>query len=76
MFGSQFSLQKMISFGHQYIEIALLLSESLFVNGILNNVDVWYGLTKAEMAEFEDLAKLLLRKILNAPFSTPQEASQ
>ena len=68
------NLLGMISFGHHYIEIALLLRESLFINGTLNNVEVWYGLTKAEMAEFEDLDRLLLRKVLQAQFSTPQEA--
>ena len=46
----------------------------MFLNGILNNVDVWYGITKAEIQEFEDLDLTLLRKILQAPISTPKEA--
>ena len=41
-----------VSFGKHYVEIALLLRESMFVNGILFNAEVWYGLTKSELAEF------------------------
>ena len=43
------NLLECISFGQHYMEIALLLRESMFLNGILNNVDVWYGMTKAEI---------------------------
>ena len=46
----------------------------MFINGVLFNAEVWYGLTKAEINEFEKLDRLLLRKILAVPFSTPQEA--
>ena len=63
-----------LSFGHNFIEIALMLRESMFINGILFNAEIWYGLTKAEIKEFEDLDKLLIRKILQAPISTPEEA--
>ena len=46
----------------------------MFINGVLFNAEVWYGLTKAEINEFEKLDRLLLRKILAVPFSPPQEA--
>ena len=68
------NLLECISFGQHYMEIALLLRESMFLNGILNNVDVWYGMTKAEIQEFEDLDLTLLRKILQAPIFTPRES--
>ena len=68
------NLLESISFGQHYIEIALLLRESMFLNGILNNVEVWYGLTQSEIEEFEDLDRMLLRKFLQAPISTPKEA--
>ena len=60
--------------GEYYIEIALLLRESMFINGILTNVEIWYSITKEEMKELEDLDKSMLRKILQVPFSTPSEA--
>ena len=52
----------------------MLLRESMFVKGILFNAEVLYGLTKSEIAEFEKLDRLLLRRILQVPFSTPQES--
>ena len=68
------NLLEIISFGSHYIEIALLLRESMFINGILFNAEVWYGLTSTEIGEFEKLDRLLLRRILGALVSTPQEA--
>ena len=63
-----------VSFGPYHMEIALLLRESIFINGILNNSEVWYGLTNTEINDFEDLDRLLLRKVLKTPISTPKEA--
>ena len=37
---------------------------------------MWYGLKKSEIAELEALNKMLLRKILDTPISTPTEALQ
>ena len=68
------NLLEIISFGSHYFDIALLLRESMFINGILFNAEVWYGLTRAEVGEFEKLDRLLLRRILGTPVSTPQEA--
>ena len=51
-----------------------MLRESLFLNSILTNCDVWVGLTKSEVEELEDLDLVLLRKFLQTPFSVPVEA--
>ena len=63
-----------ITFGSHYIEVALLLRESMFINGILFNSEVWYGLSRAEMNDLEDLDRTLLRRILSVPVTTPKEA--
>ena len=68
------NLLKQVSFGHHYVEIALLLRQSLFLGSILNNVEVMYGMTKTDMLEFDNLDILLLRRILNSPSSTPKES--
>ena len=34
-----------LTFGEHFFSTAVLLRESLFLNGILTNSDVWYGLT-------------------------------
>ena len=38
-----------VSLGKHYFKIGLLLRESMFLNGILTNAEVWYGITKAEI---------------------------
>jgi hypothetical protein len=42
-----------ISFGYHYFRIFNLLRESMFVNGILMNADIWYGLQEKELQELE-----------------------
>ena len=62
-----------ITLGEYYFSTAILLRESMFVNGILTNAEIWYGLTKAEVGELEDLDEQLLRRILNTKYSVPAE---
>jgi 3-deoxy-D-manno-octulosonate 8-phosphate phosphatase KdsC-like HAD superfamily phosphatase len=68
------NLLSSICLGEYYMEIAMLLRESMFINGILTNAEIWYSVTKEEIREFEDLDRTLLMKILKVPFSTPGEA--
>ena len=65
------NLLRDICLGKHYIEIALLLRESMFVNSVLTNAEIWYLLRKEEIKQLEDLDRTLLRKIMNVPFSTP-----
>ena len=46
----------------------------MFLNGVLTNAEIWYNLSEAEIQEFENLDRLLLRRILQVPVSTPKEA--
>ena len=62
------------SFGHFYFEMGLLLRESMFINGVLTNADVWHNFTPGEMKEFETLDLMYLRKLFLVPVSTPKEA--
>ena len=64
----------LVCFGQHYIEIALLLRNTIFLSSILNNVEIWYGLTSKEVEALEALDRLLLRKILKVSISTPKEA--
>ena len=68
------SLLDMVSLGEHFVEIAVLFRESIFVNGILTNSEIWYDLKKTEVKELEDLDLQLLRGVFQVPFSTPQEA--
>ena len=65
------SMLEEISFGPNYFEIAILLRSSLFISSILVNSEVWYGLTLSEIEQLEIVDQALLKKILEAPSSTP-----
>ena len=68
------NLLGMINLGEYYFETVTLLRESVFLNGILTNAEIWYSLTKDEIKELEDLDLTLLRKVFKVPYSTPSEA--
>ena len=68
------TLLEAANFGYHYFEIAILMRESMLVNGILTNSEIWYNLLKAEIKELEEVDKLFLRKILTVPRSTPGES--
>ena len=68
------NLLDVISFGSHYIEIALLLRESLLINGMMTNAEIWYNFSDSEVKELEALDKMFLRKVLGTPGSTPSEA--
>ena len=68
------SILDTISFGHNYFNILILLRESMFINCILTNSEVWYGLKENDLKELEKIDRTLLRKALRCPISTPIEA--
>ena len=63
-----------ISFGKCYYQIAFSLREAMFINGILTNAEIWYGVTKSEIEALELVDRLLIRRILSLPMSTCTEA--
>ena len=69
-----FNLLDRISFGPFLIETAVLLRNSMLVNGTLTNAEIWYNFSKSEIREFEKLDKLFFSKLLEVPGSTPNEA--
>ena len=62
-----------VTLGEHYFKTAILLRESMFINSVLSSSDIWYGLSRANVEQLEDLDASLLRKILNAPSSVPIE---
>ena len=66
------NILKTITFGTKYFETALRHAE--LINGILTNSEVWYGIRRAQLAELEEVDRLLLRRILNAPISSSVES--
>ena len=70
------TLLNKICLGEFYIEIAMILRESMFINGILTNAEIWYNLKQSEIEEFELLDRSLLRQILQVPVTTPKEKTE
>ena len=68
------SILDTISFGHHYFKILITLRESMFINCVLTNSEVWFGLRDSDLKEIEDIDRTLLRKALKCPRSTPKEA--
>ena len=62
-----------IPFGKYYFEVACILWNTLLVSSLLCNSEAWYNLTNSEVKLLESIDLMLLRKILNAPKSTPKE---
>ena len=46
-----------VSFGEKYFEIAIILREARLINGILTNIEVWYGLQESEIKELEEVER-------------------
>ena len=55
-----------VCLGSYYFETAVLLRESIFINGILTNLEVCYNLTKDNINCLENLDKVLLKKIFQS----------
>jgi hypothetical protein len=54
------------SFGEHYFEMAVTLRESMLVNGILTNCDVWYWLTDTDVGHLEEVDSL--GSTINMPY--------
>ena len=63
-----------VSFGKHLFEIAMLLRESMLINGTLTNAEIWYNFSENEVKEFENLDCLFFRRLFKVPKSTPIEA--
>ena len=68
------NLLESVCFGPHYFEIAMLLRESVLVNGVATNAEVWHNLSECEIAEFDNLDKLFFQRLLSVPKSTPSES--
>ena len=62
-----------MSLGKFIFEVAVILRNSLFINGILTNFEACYGLTIKEIEQLEKCDEQLLRLILECPSKTPKE---
>ena len=67
-------LLKSVTFGKHYFEIARTLRESMLVNGLLTNCEVWHNLKEADVKKLEEVDSFLLRNFFQVASSCPIEA--
>ena len=63
-----------VRFGNCRIEIALLLRESLLVNGMLTNAEIWYHLQTSETDEIDRVDRSFFYRLMEMPRSVPKAA--
>ena len=68
------SILKEISFGYYYYEQALQFRNAKLINGMLCSVEALYGLTSSHIEKLERCDRYFMRKIFNAPRTTPTES--
>ena len=61
-----------ICFGPFHFEVTVILRDSLFLSSDLVNSEAWYDVTDSDIEVLEQADENLLRKILEAPISTPK----
>ena len=67
------TILKMVSLGHHYMRIAMLLRNTHFINKVLVNSEIWYPIKEDDLKNLEKLDESLLRQILHVPALTPIE---
>ena len=65
------SILEELCFGKHFFTVFKILRESLFLNSILLNSEVWYNMKKTDIEELEKVDNILLKKVLEVPSSTP-----
>ena len=69
-----FDILNKVSLGSHYFTIALTLREALLINGMLYNSEVWNGLGKSYIDQFEGIDNIFFRKLFKVTWSCPIEA--
>ena len=60
-------------FGPYFFECAVILRNSLLINGILTNIEAWYGIAAGEIEILESVDLYLFRRIFEMSSSSPKE---
>ena len=66
-----FSIIDTLCFGPYLFEIAVLLRNSMLINGVLNNAEIWYNLLSSEIKLLESLDKIFFSCLFHVPGTTP-----
>ena len=62
-----------VCFGKHYFQVAVLWRNSYLISSLPTNAEAWYGVSQSDVDILERVDESLLRRILEAPVSTPIE---
>ena len=62
-----------VSFGRYYFQVAVIWRNTYLISSLLTNSEAWFNVSKSDVETLESVDENLLRKILEAPVSTPIE---
>ena len=62
-----------IVYGPFYFEVSMILRSANLINGMLTNSEAWYGVTKDNIEQLEQVDEQLLRRVLEVGSCCPNE---
>ena len=68
------SMLSSVCLGNFHFDIAMVLRDSLFVNSVMSNYEIWHNVKMKHIESLEKSDISLLRKIMNAHSKTASEA--
>ena len=68
-----FGILHEISLGHHFVEIGLILRESIMLSKMLLSSESWYKLFKYQVEKLEEVDKIFLRKLVSGHSKTGVE---
>ena len=68
-----FAILNEISLGHHYVEIGLVLRESILLSKMVLSAESWHKLLKCQIEKLEQVDRIFYRKLLNCHSKTGTE---
>jgi hypothetical protein len=65
-----FNILDILSFGPHYFKIAFLLRETMMINSVAYNADIWYNLHPKEIHELNKVDKYFFSRLFHVPGTT------
>ena len=66
------NILKELNLGKFHFETGLILRESIFLSSMLVNSETWVNIKKEDIEVLESLDRILMRRLLETPTSTPK----
>ena len=65
------NMVKVLCLGHHFFKVSVILRQAMFLSVMLLNAETWLRLSQSDIKQIETTDVILMRKILEAPSTTP-----